>query len=342
MLDFSSDYTTGCHPQVLQRLTQTNCAAVAGYGEDEFCASARHKIAALADCNPDDVFFLSGGTQANQVVIDALLGRGQCVLCADTGHINCHEAGAIEYTGHKVVGLPSQLGRVDADAVENYLQQYYADSAHAHVPQPGLLYISYPTEYGTLYTEDQLWALQNVCEHYDMRLYIDGARLGYALAANADLGLDKLARYADAFTVGGTKVGALLGEAVVFCYGAPNSFFSQIKMHGALLAKGRVVGVQFDALFDNDLYFSIGRHAVALAQNLASRLDALGYSFLLVSPTNQQFVIVPNHLLSALLDNVRCTVWQPYNRDNTVVRLVTGWSTTQRDVDDLVQVFASL
>lgn len=342
MLDFASDYTTGCHPAVLRHLVETNTTAVAGYGEDIYCQAARDKIAVRVGCKAQDIFFLAGGTQVNQVVIDALLARGRCVLCPHTGHINCHEAGAIEYTGHKVVGLDCTDGKVDAATVQAYVRQYYADPAHAHVPQPGLVYISQPTEYGTLYSRDELAALYDVCLRYDMQLYIDGARLGYALAADPALGLDVLARYAHAFTIGGTKVGALLGEAVVFPGGAPVAFFSQIKMHGALLAKGRVVGVQFDALFTDDLYLSIGCHAVDLAMQLVRRLGALGYDLYLSSPTNQQFVILPDALLAPLAAQVKYTFWQRYSATQTVVRLVTGWSTTQQDIDDLVAIFASL
>ncbi len=334
MLSFISDYTCGAHPAVLQRLIDTNADTVVGYGEDEYCARAAQKICSA--CNREDaqVYFLTGGTQTNQVVIASLLRSYEGVIAAVTGHINAHEAGAIEYTGHKVLALPHHDGRLDADEVRAYLQAFYADGSYDHMVFPGMVYISHPTEYGTLYTKAQLEALSMVCWEYDIPLFVDGARLAYALMSEeTDVTLEDLARLCDVFYIGGTKVGALCGEAVVFTHGnMPAHFNTIVKQHGAMLAKGRLLGVQFDALFTDGLYEQIGAHVLRMAQLLKAAFAEKGYSFYLNSPTNQQFVVLDNQKLEQLKDKVGFTVWEPLDEHRTVVRFVTGWPTTEADI----------
>ncbi|MBO5670540.1 MAG: low specificity L-threonine aldolase, partial [Clostridia bacterium] len=296
MLYFESDYTEGAHPAVLARLCETNMEHVSGYGEDKFCESAKEKIRAACQTPDADIFFLVGGTQTNRTVIAGLLSPYQGVIAAQTGHIAAHEAGAIENSGHKVLCLPQNLGKICAGDLRSYLETFYADESHDHMVQPGMVYISYPTEYGTLYSKDELCAIHAVCKEYDLPLFIDGARLGYGLASGAsDMTLPDIARNCDAFYIGGTKVGALCGEAVVFPHGnAPKHFFTTVKQNGALLAKGRLLGVQFDALFTDGLYDTISRHAIACAEQLKALLTEKGYSLFLDTPTNQIFVILPN------------------------------------------------
>ncbi len=339
MLSFESDYTEGAHPAVLAHLAATNSITVKSYGADEFSAAAADKIRAACHAPQADVVFLTGGTQTNLIVISALLRAYEGVIAADTGHINAHEAGAIEYTGHKVLPLPQHDGKLDAAEVEAFCRAFYADETHEHMVAPGMVYLSHPTEYGTLYTKAELTALSDVCRQYGMPLYMDGARLAYGLMSNeSDLSLPEIAALCDVFYIGGTKVGTLCGEAVVFMHGKPPHMLSHVKQHGALLAKGRVVGVQFDALFTDDLYFKIGRHAIEMANALKAVFLEKGYQLFCDSPTNQQFVILPNDVLARLKKDVVFSVWQPLDKHHTVARFVTGWATDPASITQLAKL----
>ncbi len=334
---FASDYMEGAHPRLMARLNETNLERSAGYGLDPYCESARDRIRAACACPEADVRFLVGGTQTNATVIDALLRPGQAAVAADTGHINTHEAGAIEASGHKIAALPHTNGKITAAQVEALCRECPPDSECAHTVIPGLVYLSQPTEYGTLYTLAELTALSETCRKNGLYLYVDGARLAYALCSpENDVSLADLARLTDAFYLGGTKCGALMGEAVVL----PNPrliprFFTIIKLHGALLAKGRLLGVQFDELMKNGLYRVIGRNAVALAARIQEALKKADYPLLFESPTNQVFAVLPNERVRALAERVEFTVWEPCGPEHTVVRFVTGWATREEDVDAL-------
>lgn len=339
MLSFASDYTQGAHEKILDRLVQANLDPHPGYGSDAVCESARERIRAACCCPEADVFFLVGGTQTNATVIDALLRSYEGVLCAETGHIGVHEAGAIEYTGHKVLPLKHRLGKIGAEDVRNALELFYADANHEHMVFPGMVYISHPTEFGTLYTAAELRALAAVCREYQIPLYLDGARLGYGLAAkDTDVTLPLLAECCDAFYIGGTKVGALFGEAAVFPHGAPKHLLTIVKQHGALLAKGFLLGLQFDVLFTDGLYHALGAHAVELAAHLHDGLAARGFRFKWESPTNQQFVVLENERLRALSGRVACEFWEREDDAHTVVRFATSWATKQADIDALFAI----
>ena len=338
MLSFENDYSEGAHPKLLQALVDTNLVQQVGYGEDEYSLRAKDKIrSAIGD--PDaDIFFLIGGTQSNQVVIDGLLHSTVGVISAATGHVNVHEAGAIEFTGHKVLTLPAHDGKIDPDELAAYLRDYYADPTYPHMVFPGGVYISHPTEYGTLYTKAELEKLHKVCREYLIPLFLDGARLGYGLMSDeTDVTLSDIAALCDAFYIGGTKVGALCGEAVVFPrHGAPKRFVTHIKQHGAMVAKGRLIGVQFDALFTDGLYFDISHHAIDMAKKLKQGFSERGYRFFIDSPTNQQFVIVSNETLARLADKVRYSYWQKYDDAHSVVRFATSWATPPENIDALM------
>ncbi len=339
LLFFESDYTEGAHPAVLAHLNETNMVTVKSYGADDFSARAAEKIRTACGTNAADVVFLVGGTQTNLTVIAALLAAHEGVIAAETGHISAHEAGAIEYTGHKVLTLPSHQGKLKATEVAAYCRAFYADATHEHMVFPGMVYLSHPTEYGTLYTKAELSALAAVCREYGMRLYLDGARLGYGLMSDqSDLSLSDIAALCDVFYIGGTKVGALCGEAVVFPGGRPPHFFTAVKQHGALLAKGRVVGVQFEALFTDDLYFKISRHAIEMANALKAAFLEKGYALYIDSPTNQQFVVLPNETLARLQQRVVFSVWEPLDETHTVARFVTSWATDPASVAALAEL----
>lgn len=333
MVSFENDYVEGAHPAVLQRLIDTNRERLPGYGADAYCARAAEKIREACACDKADVSFLTGGTQANAVVLSALLHSYEGVVSAETGHINGHEAGAIEYTGHKILALPQQAGKFSPEALERFVTGFYADENHAHMVHPGAVYLSYPTEYGTLYTRRELEAIAATCRRYGMRLFLDGARLGYGLASvEADVTLPDLARLADAFTIGGTKMGALCGEAVVFPSGAPSHFLTTVKQHGALLAKGRLLGVQFDALFTDGLYLEIGRHALEMAARMKAIFTQKGYPLHLASPTNQQFVVLTDAQAERLREHVAFSFWERLDGGRMVARFATSWSTTPEDL----------
>lgn len=334
MISFESDYIAGAHPIVLRRLIETNLEPLTGYGLDEYCLRAREKIREACACPDADVHFLVGGTQTNATVIAAVLGDCEGVIAAKTGHVSLHEAGAVEYTGHKVLEIPQKNGKIDAKILENYVKTFYADENHEHMVFPGMVYLSHPTEYGTLYTKAELTAIADVCRAYALPLFLDGARLGYGLMSRqTDLTLPDIAKLCDVFYIGGTKVGALCGEAVVFTKNnTPRRFMTIVKQHGALLAKGRLLGVQFDALFTDDLYFEISRHAIDMAEKLKQMFVNKGYRFFIDSPTNQQFVILENEQLAKLKKDVAVSYWEPYDESHTVVRFTTSWSTTEEDL----------
>jgi threonine aldolase len=336
MISFESDYIAGAHPRLLQRLLETNLEPLSGYGSDPYCASAREKIRAACAAPEATVFFLTGGTQTNALAISALLRPWEGVVSAQTGHVATHEAGAIEHTGHKVLTLPQHLGKLDGEELRRYLADFYADGNHEHMVFPGMVYISHPTEYGTLYSLAELESISQVCREYSIPLYLDGARLGYGLMSyHTDLTLPDIARLCQAFYIGGTKVGALCGEALVFPRSAPEHLLTTVKLHGALMAKGRVLGVQFDELFTDQLYFRISRHAIDCAEELKRILHEKGCTFYLESPTNQQFLILENQKLAQLQKEVAVSFWERYDETHTVVRLATSWSTTREDLERL-------
>ena len=337
MLSFASDYINGAHPEILKRLCETNGESLTGYGLDDYSLSAAEKIKTACDCSEAEVYFLTGGTQTNQVVISTMLKPYEGVIAANTGHVSLHEAGAIEYTGHKVIELPQREGKLSAKTVDDFVTTYYADENHTHMTFPGMVYISYPTEYGTLYSKQELTDLADVCHKHKLTLYIDGARLGYGLASPAcDLTLSEIANLCDVFYIGGTKVGALCGEAVVFTKNnMPARFETMVKQRGAMLAKGRLLGIQFDTLFTDDLYMKISQHAMDLAIQLKTIFTEKGYTLHIDSPTNQQFIILENTQMKKLLEKVDFRFWETYDADHTVVRFATSWSTTQNDLEKL-------
>lgn len=338
MISFASDYQEGAHPVVLERLCKTNLLKSPGYGTDEFCESARNKIREACACPDAAVYFLVGGTQTNATVIDALLAPYQGVVAASSGHISLHEAGAIEAGGHKVLTIPHHDGKLSAADVRAFCAAYWSDENHDHMVMPGMVYVSHPTEYGTLYGLDELRELSEACHECDLPLYLDGARLAYALACEAnDVSLADLARLCDVFYIGGTKCGALMGEAVV----VPDPsllphFFTLVKQHGALLAKGRVLGIQFDALFSDGLYQRIGRPAIEAANRVREALVRAGYRLAFDCPTNQVFVVVDNAELKRLARLVEYSFWEAADDAHTVIRLASSWATTSEQVDQLL------
>lgn len=337
MITFESDYTTGAHPAVMTELMVSNMDQLSGYGNDRYCNEAKRKIREACECPDADVWFVSGGTQTNQLVISTVLENYEGVVSAKTGHVNVHEAGAIEYTRHKVLEIPQKVGKISAEDLKKYLSAFYADGNQDSSVFPGMVYISHPTEYGTLYTLEELTNISGICREYDIPLFMDGARLAYGLCAvGTDVTLKDIARLCDIFYIGGTKCGALCGEAVVFTRNnTPKHFYSQIKQHGALLAKGRLMGCQFDALFTNNLYYEIGRHAIEKAEIIKKLFSDKGYSFFLDSPTNQQFVILEDGFMNELKKKIGFGFWEKYDQTHTVVRFATSWSTTDADIEYL-------
>lgn len=344
MLFFENDYGYGAHPKVLEHLAQTNMEPVSGYGNDKFTASAAEKIKAAADCPDAQVYFLTGGTQTNMVVIDTLLRPYEGVVASSCGHVNTHEAGAIESTGHKVLTVPHKNGKLDADDLREYVQTFYADASHDHMVFPGMVYISHPSEYGTLYTKNELERLSAVCREFDMPLFLDGARLGYGLTApENDVTLADLCALSDVFYIGGTKVGALFGEAVVITNPALKTDFRyHIKQRGGMLAKGRLLGIQFDELFTDDLYFKISEKAVRQAKRIAKACEDAGCAFFAPSPTNQQFPIFPDTALEKLAEKYKYSYWARVDETHSAVRLCTSWATTDENVDALCKDIASV
>ncbi|MEE3391587.1 MAG: beta-eliminating lyase-related protein [Candidatus Cryptobacteroides sp.] len=340
MYSFTCDYTEGAHPEILRALTETNMQQEPGYGEDSFCASAKKRIREATGCPDADIFFLVGGTQTNSTVIDGLLEGCQGVLAVQTGHIAVHEAGAIEFCGHKVLTLPQHQGKMDAGELKAWLDSFYADGTYPHMVQPGMVYISFPTEYGTIYSRAELEGIRDVCKQYGLPLFIDGASLGYGLASPAaDVTLRDIAGLCDVFYIGGTKVGALCGEAVVFPKGnAPKHFFTHIKMHGALLAKGRLLGIQFDTLFTNGLYMQISAHAIRMAMKLKTIFAEKGIPFYIDSPTNQQFPILTSSQMAELEGKIAFEIWERLPDGRAVTRFATSWATNEESIKTLQQL----
>lgn len=337
MLSFENDYNTGVHPKILQRLTETNLEPLSGYGSDPYCESARLKIKLACACPEADIYFLIGGTQANAVVISSMLSNEEGVIAAKTAHINLHEAGAIEYTGHKVLELPHQEGKIIPSVLEQYLSSFYQDPNHEHMVFPGMVYLSHPTEYGTLYSKEELKQLSQICKSYQIPLYLDGARLAYGLMSlQTDVTLTDIAHICDVFYIGGTKAGTLCGEAVVFTKNnTPSHFLTRIKKQGALLAKGRLLGIQFDTLFTDNLYCQIGKHGIDMAEQLKKCLREKKYPFYLESPTNQQFIILENQQMEELNNNISFSFWEKLDETHTIVRFATSWSTTTEEIEQL-------
>lgn len=340
MISFESDYTEGAHPKILQKLSDTNFEQQPGYGNDCYTLSAKEKIKQICQLPNADVHLLTGGTQSNQIIIDTMLAPYEGVIAAKTGHVASHEAGAIEYTGHKVLTLPHVNGKINAEDLQSYLANFYQDANHEHMVFPGMVYISQPTEYGTLYTKEELIQLAYTCHNYQIPLFIDGARLGYGLMADdCDHTIADIAQLADVFYIGGTKIGALCGEAVVFTKGnTPKHFVTQIKQHGALLAKGRLLGIQFDTLFTNDLYFSISRHAIECANKVREIVQAKNYPFYIENSTNQIFIIISDDKLAAMKDQLRVSFWEKYDETHTVIRIATSWATTLEAIETLEEI----
>ena len=337
MIYFDSDYMSGAHPEVLQRLVETNMQHTPGYGTDEYTKKAGRLILEKCGIPEGEVYFLTGGTQTNAVVIDRLLERNDGVVAPATSHINVHEAGAIEAWGHKILVLPEYDGKMRASDLRNYLTDFYNDDTHIHMVRPGMACIAFPTELGTLYSKEELNEIYNLCREYDIPLYIDGARLAFGLCAPGnDISLNELAQMCDVFYIGGTKCGALFGEAVVTRRpGLLKRFDSLRKIHGALLAKGRLLGLQFEALFTDGLYEKIGSEGVRLAMRLKQVFADKGYAPFIDSPTNQQFFLLPNELIERLKPHCSFEYWGTPGEKESRVRFVTGWSTTDEDIDTL-------
>lgn len=339
MLSFGCDYQEGAHPVVLQKLVETNLEPLPGYGVDHYTLSAQEKIKVACECPEAEVRLLTGGTQTNVLVADLVMRDFQAMIAAETGHVSIHEAGAVERSGHKVLTLPHKEGKIQANDLESYMMTFMADRNREHMAQPGMVYISHPTEYGTLYSKKELENIAEVCHKYSLPLYMDGARLGYALASSRnDLTLPDIARLCDVFYIGGTKVGALCGEALVFTKkNFPDHFVTRQKRHCALLAKGRLAGIQFDALFTDDLYVKISRTAIECAERMTEILKEKGYQFHIDSPTNQVFIVVSNNKMSELEKNVVFGFWEKKDDDHTVIRLCTSWATRMEDVEELAE-----
>ena len=341
MILFNNDYAEGAHPKVMERLLQTNMEQTVGYGEDPYCEAAREKVRKACQAPDADVHFLVGGTQANMTVISAALRPHQGAVCVQTGHINVHETGAVEATGHKVLALEGTDGKIKASQVQEMWKEHWADGAHEHIVQPKLVYISHPTELGTLYTKQELTDLRAVCDACGMYLFLDGARLAYGLAAEGtDVTLADIAALTDVFYIGGTKSGALFGECVVIKRREiKEDFRYMIKQKGGMLAKGRLLGVQFDTLFDGDLYMEMGRHADRLAMKIKNGLKEKGYRFYIDSITNQQFVIVDNEKLQEIEKNFGVNYEKRLDENHMVIRICTSWATKEENVDKLLDVF---
>ena len=343
MISFECDYNNGACKQVLENLVKYNDAKPTPYGFDEFSERAKDRIREAIGMPDAQIFFLTGGTQTNATTIDSMLYQYEGVICVGSGHINVHEAGAVEFTEHKIITIPDTLGKMEARVLDKYLDDYMHDGNKDHAVHPGLVYITFPTELGTLYSARELDDIYQVCRRYDIPLYIDGARLGYGLMADDnDVTLPYLARHCDVFYIGGTKIGALCGEAVVFTNRqAHKHFFSIQKQHGAVIAKGALIGLQFEALFtpvdDNGtpLYFQLSRHAIDMAMQMKRIFQKKGYEFWLDSPTNQQFVILPDAKVEELAAKMDFTHWGQAEGHRTICRFVTSWATTPDEINEL-------
>lgn len=344
MIQFQCDYNEGAHPLIMERLMSTNMEQTVGYGEDLYCEEARQLIKQTCKCSSADVHFLVGGTQANTTVISHLLRPYQGVLAAVSGHINVHETGAIESTGHKVLALPTADGKITANQIEEAMQAHLQEDGPEHMVQPGMVYLSFPTEIGTIYSYEELKGIRRMCDKYSLPLFIDGARLGYGLCSPVcDITLPQLVELVDVFYIGGTKVGALFGEAVVIINEAlKKDFRYSIKQHGGMLAKGRLLGLQFSTLFTDNLYFDISQHAIDEAMRIKAALQTKGVDFLIDSPTNQQFPIFSKEQLATLTDDFMFSVWQQMEDGRIAVRICTSWATRRENVDSLIATIERL
>lgn len=344
MIQFQCDYNEGAHPLIIKRLTETNMEQTVGYGEDPHCEEARRLIKQACQSDNADVHFLVGGTQANTTVIAHILRPYQGVLAATSGHINVHETGAIESTGHKVLAIPTEDGKLTAKQIDEAMQAHIHEDGPEHMVQPGMVYLSFPTEIGTIYSHDELKAIRTVCNKYDLPLFVDGARLGYGLCSpECDLTLPQLAQLADVFYIGGTKVGALFGEAVVIMNEAlKRDFRYSIKQHGGMLAKGRLLGLQFATLFTGNLYFDIAQHAIDEAMRIKAALQAKGIGFLIDSPTNQQFPIFTDTQKATLSEHFMLSLWQRIDEEHTAMRICTSWGTKRESTDALIRAIENL
>lgn len=344
MYQFQCDYSEGAHQRIMDRMLETNLEQTPGYGEDHYCTQAREAIKSVLGRNDVDIHFLIGGTQANATVISSILRPYQGVLCADTGHINVHETGAIEHGGHKVLALPSFDGLLSAESIRKAMEDHLSEDGPEHTVQPGMVYISFSSETGTIYALQQLQEISSVCKEYGLPLFIDGARMGYGLASEGcDVTLSDIASLADVFYIGGTKQGALFGEAVVIVNESLKKDFRYfIKQNGGMLAKGRLLGIQFLTLFEDGLYFDLSRHAVSLALRIRDAFAAKEYEFLADSPSNQQFPILPNHIMESLSKDFRFSVWKSIDENHTAVRFCTSWATTEESVNALIKAIPPL
>lgn len=344
MIQFQCDYNEGAHPLIIKRLTESNLEQTVGYGEDPYCEEARKLIKRACQNDSADVHFLVGGTQSNTTVIAHILRPYQGVLAATSGHINVHETGAIESTGHKVLAIPTSNGKLTAQQIDDAMQAHIHEDGPEHMVQPGMVYLSFPTEIGTIYSHDELKAIRTVCDKYDLPLFVDGARLGYGLCSpECDLTLPQLTQLVDVFYIGGTKVGALFGEAVVITNEAlKKDFRYSIKQHGGMLAKGRLLGLQFATLFTDNLYFDIAQHAIDEAMRIKSALQAKGISFLIDSPTNQQFPIFTNAQIDTLSQHFMLSLWQRIDENHTAMRICTSWATKPENTDALIRTIENL
>ncbi len=337
MISFECDYNNGACQEVIDNLVKYNSAKPTPYGFDEFSERAKCRIREACGMPDAQIFFLTGGTQTNATTIDSMLYQYEGVICVGSGHINVHEAGAVEFTEHKIITIGDTDGKMEAKVLDKYLDDYLHDGNKDHAVHPGLVYITFPTELGTLYTARELNNLYQVCQRYEIPLYIDGARLGYGLMAEGnDITLPYLARHCDVFYIGGTKIGALCGEAVVFTNRkAHKHFFSIQKQHGAVIAKGALIGLQFDALFTDDLYFKLSEHAIKMAMRMKDIFKRKGYQFLVDSPTNQQFVIINNAQVERLGEKMLFTHFGRADKQHTICRFVTSWATTEEEINEL-------
>lgn len=344
MVRLNCDYSEGAHINILNKLMETNLVQTPGYGEDVYCDEARDIIKKVCENDNADVHFLVGGTQANMTVIAAALKPYQCVICAKTGHINVHETGAVEATGHKIIGLPSDDGKITAQQIEKeYLYQHNNDSFE-HITQPKMVYISNPTELGTIYYKQELEAISKVCRQYNLYLFLDGARLGYGLCAeDNDIKMKDLAELCDVFYIGGTKIGALFGEAVVISNDELKTDFRyMIKQCGGMLAKGRLVGIQFAELLRDGLYFDIAKYADDLAMRIKKAFTQKGYKFLVDSCTNQQFVILPDILLEKMKMDYAFSYERRIDETHSAVRFCTSWATKESDIDEFIKYIKNM
>lgn len=339
MLSFVNDYSETACPEILERLRAFGREKTDGYGEDPYSERAKEKIREAISCPEAAIYFLVGGTQTNATVLDAILGKAEGVIAAKTGHINAHEAGAVELLGHKVLAIPEKDGKIEAAELQKFCEEFLTEPTHDHMVWPGAVYVSQPTEYGTLYSRAELQKIRELCSRYDLKLYLDGARLGYALATEGnDLELADIAALTDAFYIGGTKQGALMGEAVVFPGGAPKHFFSIMKQHGALLAKGFLLGLQFDTLFTDNLYVRLSKNAVACAKRLREILVSKGYVLAPETRSNQTFVVIEDEKARALSEKIGFGYWGPYSESSSVYRFVCSVTTEISEVEALKEL----